>query len=182
MSALVFHNHTDFVAQFLVFRGEQVIARLPGIVPGAQFKVPTTDTYRVVATTVIEGNTYTSAPLEVTGAAGFLAQVRQHAAQGTYQFDVVQIASTRPDQLQFQKTSPGPVTFTISRNGATLQNVVVNDSFMIQTLNIVDTFSIYAIINGVTTDTVTITNPSATIIAIADTSDLEFGYFTLQVG
>ena len=182
MSALTLRNHTDLVTQFLVSRGQQVIARLPGIASGAQLQVPTAAVYQIVATTVIEGNTYTSAPLDVSGPAGFLAQVRQHAAQGTYQFDVVQMASTRPDELQFRKTSLSPVTFTIARNGVMLQTLVVANSFQMVTLNIGDTYSIFAVINGVTTDTVTTTDPDATITAIADTSDLEFGYFTLQVG
>ena len=181
MSSLTLSNTTSYIAQFVVYRGEQVIARLPGLAQGAQLRVPVTDTFQVVATTMIEGNTYTSAPLEVTGAACFLAQVRQHATQGTYEFEVVQLASSRPDQLQFQKTSLAPVTFTLSRNGVKLQSVVVNDSFRIQTLNIGDTYSIYAIINGITTDTVTITNPDATITAVADTSVMQDGYFTLQV-
>lgn len=182
MSFLILRNNTAFIAQFVVSRGQQVIARIPGLAPGAQLQVPTAAVYQVVATTVIEGNTYTSAPLEVTGAAGFLAQVRQHAAQGTYQFEAVQVASTRPDELQFRKTSLSPVTFTIARNGVMLQTLVVANSFQMVTLNIGDTYSIFAVINGVTTDTVTTTDPDATITAIADTSGLEFGYVTLQVG
>ena len=182
MSALTLRNHTDWTAQYVVHRGDQVIARLPGLVPGAQLQVPTTAVYRVVATTVIEGNTYTSAPLEVTGAAGFLARVRQVEPQGTYVFEMVEVPSTRPDQLQFQKTSVSPVTFALSKDGVRLQNVMVANSFEMATLNIGDTYSIYAVINGVTTDTVTTTNPDATITAIADTSDLESGYFTLEVG
>ena len=181
MSALTFRNHTDFVAQFVVYRGEQVITRLPGLAPGAQLLVPVTDTYQVTATTVIEGNTYTSAPLDVTGAAGFIAQVRQVSAQGTYAFEVVQVPSSRPDELQFQKTTLNPVTFTISRNGVMLQSVVVPNSFEIKTLNIADTYSIYAVINGITTDMVRTTNPGATITVVADTSLLLEGYFTLEV-
>lgn len=181
MSALTLRNNTHWSAMFVVYRGQQVIARLPGLASGAQMQVPATDTYQVVATTVIDGNTYTSAPVSVTGAAGFLAQLRQVASQGTYDFEVVQMASTRPDELQFQKTSLSPVTFSISRKGGLLQNVVVANSVEVVTLNIGDTYSIYAVVNGVTTDTVTTTNPAAKITAIADTSDLAFGYFTLEV-
>jgi len=43
------------------------------------------------------------------------------------------------------------------------------------------TFSIYAVINGVTTETVTTSNPNATVTAITDTSSLEDGYFVLTV-
>ncbi len=53
-----------------------------------------------------------------------------------------------------------------------LQNVVVENSFQVETLDISDTFYVYAVINGVTTSTVQFTNPSATISAITDTSGL----------
>lgn len=181
MSALTFRNHTDFVAQFVVFRGEQVIARLPGLSPGAELQVPTAAVYRVVATTVIEGNTYTSAPLDFTDAARFLAQVLQVPAQGAYVFEVVELASARPDQLQFQKTTPGPVTFSLSRNGVVLQNVVVTDSFQTKTVETAQEWMAYAVINGITTDTVRTTNPDATITVVVDTSTLEQGCFTLVV-
>jgi hypothetical protein len=181
MSALTFRNHTDFVAQFVVYRGEQVIARLPGLASGEHFAVPTAAVYRVVATTVIEGNTYTSAPLDFTGAARFVARVRQSSAQGTCEFEVVEEASTRPDQLQFQKTTPGPVTFSLSSNGVVLQNVVVTDSFQTKTLQTAQEWTAYAIVNGITTGTVTTTNPGATITAVADTSARQEGDFTLEV-
>jgi hypothetical protein len=181
MSALTFGNTTSYIAQFVLFRSEQVIARVPGLAPGAQLQVPVTDDYTVVATTVIDGNTYTSAPLDFTGAASFLAQVRQDAAQGTYVFEVIEAPSTRPDQLQFQKTTLGPVTFTLSRNGVILQNVVVTDSFETRTLQTAQEWTVYAIVNGITTAPVTTTNPDATITAVLDTSALEQGYFTLVV-
>lgn len=182
MSHLTLRNNTAYVAQYVVLNGQHVIARLPGLMPNGQMVVPTGHTYQVVATTMIDGNTYTSAPLEVSGAAAFLAQVRQVPVQGSYEFEVVELPSTRPDQLQFQKTSLAPVSFTISKDGVPLQTVVVSNSFEVQTLDIGDTFYVYAVINGVTTDTVTTTNPNAVITAHTDDSSLEFGYFTLVVG
>lgn len=181
MSHLTLRNTTAYVAQYVVLNGQQVIARLPGLMPHAQLVVPTGHTYQVVATTVIDGNTYTSAPLDVSGPAAFLAQVRQVYAQGTYEFEVVELPSTRPDQLQFQKTSLAPVSFTISKDGVPLQTVVVSNSFEVQTLDIGDTFYVYAVINGVTTDTVTTTNPNAVITAQNDDGTLEFGLFTLDI-
>jgi hypothetical protein len=181
MSHLTLSNTTSYIAQFVVSRSQQVIARVPGLAPGAQLQVPVTDDYTVVATTVIDGNTYTSAPLNVTGAASFLAQVRQDAAQGTYVFEVVEAPSTRPDELQFQKTTLGPVAFTLSRNGVLLQSVVVTDSFRTKTLETAEEFMIYAIVNGITTAPVMTTNPDATITAVVDTSTLDEGYFTLVV-
>ena len=151
----------------------------PGLMPNAKLAAPTGHTYPLGATTMIDGNTYTPARLDVSGAAAFLAQVRQMYAQGTYEFEVVELPSTRPDQLQFQKTSLAPVSFTISKDGVPLQTVVVSNSFEVQVLDIGDTFYVYAVINGITADTVSTTNPNAVITAQTDDGTLEFGYFTL---
>jgi hypothetical protein len=179
MNALTFLNTTPYIAQFVVNKGEQVVARLPGIAPGATLQVPSNDTYQVTATTILEGNTYTSAPATVSGAAGFVAQVKQNGQQGTYDFEMKVEASNAADQMVFQKTTIGPVTFTISKNGVALQSVVVQNSFLVKTLQIGSTYSMYAVINGVTTATSQTTNPNATITAELDNSDLEAGYSTI---
>ena len=141
--------------------------------------VPSTDDYQVTATTIIENNTYTSAPIQVTGASGFLAQVMQDSLRGTYDFQMVAGPSTAADRMVFQKTTLGPVTFNIWKNGRIMQSVVVPDSFLTRSVQIGSVFTIYAVINGVTTALVTTGNPEATITAVTDTSDLEAGYFTL---
>ena len=181
MSALTFRNDTTYMAQYVVHKGQQTLARLPGIAPGAVISVPVADTFEISASTILNGNTYTSAPAAVEGPTHYLAQVKQMAAQGTYEFQVVATPSSAANQMQFEKTSLAPVTFHITRGGARLQHVVVQDSFAPVTLEISDVYSVYAVINGVTTDTVTTSNPNATITAVAGTSDTEFGYFTLVV-
>lgn len=181
MSNMTLGNNTASVAQYVVLKGEQVIARLPGIKPGAQLLVPTNDIYQITATAVIGGNTYISAPLDVTGPTNFLAQVVQVQSQGTYEFNVVELPSSDPNQLQFQKTCISPVTFTITKDGTPLQSIVVNNSFEMRAMEIGDRYSIYAVINGVTTSTVDTTNPSATVVANTDTSTLESGYYTLDI-
>jgi hypothetical protein len=77
--------------------------------------VPVTDTYDIVASTVMDGNTYSSAPISVTGSSAFLAQVIQKYEQGTYVFDVQQIPSTSTAELQFQSTCRNSVVFTTRR-------------------------------------------------------------------
>lgn len=177
--SITLRNNTSYVAQYVVKKGEQVIARLPGIEPGAQMSIPTTDTYEVVASTLLDGNTYTSAPLAVNGSMGFLAQVLQVKSQGTYEFDVQEAPSKASDQLTFQKTCINPVTFTITKDGKPLQNIVVNNSYLNATLDISNTYYIYAVINGVTTEVASTSNANAVVTAVDDTSDLEAGYFTL---
>jgi hypothetical protein len=182
MSALTFLNATPYIAQFMVYKGDLVIARLPGITPNATLELPDgNDVYEVVANTIIEGNTYTTAPVYVSGATAFLAEVKQNLPQGTYDFDMKVEDSSAADRMEFQKTTIGPVTFVLSKNNVHLQNVVVTDSFMVKTLAIDSTYSICAVINGVTTDTVQTSNPNAVVKAEVDESDLEAGYFTLSV-
>jgi hypothetical protein len=181
MSSITLRNNTNFVAQYVVKKGQQVIARLPGIAPTAQMIVPIELNFEVMATTEIDGNTYTSAPMEVQGGISFLAQVLQVPAQGTYTFEVQEMPSQRPSTLEFQKTCLGPVTFTLTKGGKSLQNVVVVDSFRTVTLDAGNTFYIYAVINGITTATTKFTNPSTIVTAVNDTSDLESGYFTLNL-
>lgn len=181
MSVLKFCNQTPFIAQYVVRRGDLLVARLPGVAPGASLTVPTYNRYTVVASTVIDGNTYTSAPAKVDSAARFLAQVRQVSAQGTYDFELVVQGSSSSTQMQFEKTTLNPVTFSITQHGAPAQHVVVPDSFLLTTLSISELFTVSAVINGVTTDEITTANPSACITAVCNTSDLEMNYYSLQL-
>jgi hypothetical protein len=174
-------NQTQFDAQYVVKKGEQIISNLPAIQPNAKQTVPVSDTYQVTATTLIEGNTYTSAPLNVAGSMGFLAQVLQVKAQGTYEFDVVEFPSSASDQLSFQKTCINPVTFTILKDGKALQNIVVNNSGQNKTLDISNTFYIYSVINGVTTETLVTSSPQATVTAVTNDSMLERDYYSLVI-
>ncbi|MFJ2990786.1 hypothetical protein ACIPF8_23265 [Collimonas sp. NPDC087041] len=181
MSSITLRNNTNYIVQYVVKKGQQIIARIPGIEPNAQITVPTNEIFTVAATAFIDGNSYTSAPQEIHGSMGFLAQVLQVPTQGTREFNVQTLPSNTPDALEFQKTCLGTVTFTISKNGVPLQKIVVVDGFMVQTLDISDTFYVYAVINGVTTTTTRFTNPSATITAITTNSGLESDYYTLSI-
>lgn len=181
MSQIICKNATQYMAQFTLLQGQMIIARLPGIAPNATIIVPINYAYEIVAVTDIGANTYTSAPQQVTGAQGFLAQVLEDAAQGTYAFEVVQVPISFPNQLQFQSTCASPVIFNISRSGVASQSVVVPNAFVKETLDIGNTFSAYAVINGVTTSTTQFTNTNATVTAVTDTTNLESGYFTLEV-
>ena len=182
MSFLTLRNNTPFPAVYVVKKGQQIIARTPPVAPGAEMQVPSTQTCTVVATTVIEGNTYTSAPITVPGSAGFLARILQHAPQGTYLFDMQEIPPRGPDRLEFQTTTTSPVTFTISGNGSHLQTVVVKDAFNSVTLSLADTYSIYAIINGITTEAVQTDDADAVITAVEGTSAITHGDYMLVIG
>lgn len=172
-------NKGNSIAQFVVYKGQQVICKQPGVEPGGTVGIPTDDTYQVVATTEFRNNIYTSAPITVKGSQGFLAEVRQSRAQNGYSFHVKTSSSSAPASLVFQKTSKNPVTFTIVKDNVPLQAIVVEDGFETVTLDISDTYTIYAVCDGVTTDTVVTTNPSATITLTPSNSWLESGYADL---
>ncbi|HYD80326.1 MAG TPA: hypothetical protein VEC06_10995 [Paucimonas sp.] len=181
MSNITLQNQTAYPAQFTVKKGEQVVVSLPALESGQSVSIPTTDIYEVVASTVIDGNTYSSAPMTVTGATGFLAQVIQVYNQGTYVFDVQEVPSTASNQLQFQSTWRDTVTFTIQKDGKPLQSVVCTDAFNMQTVTLSDTYSFQAIINGVTTATQYSGNSNATCVAVNDTTLRDRGYYTLRL-
>lgn len=181
MSALTLTNSTSYIAQYVIHRGGLALARLPGLAPGATLSVPEVEIFEISASTLLEGNTYVSAPTTVSGATRFLAQVKQHISQGTYDFEVVTALSSVANQMQFEKTSLGPVTFQITHQGVPVQDVVVPDSFVQVTVEISDVYSIYAVINGITTDSVSTSNPNATVTAVSETTDMEFGYFNLVI-
>ncbi|MFZ6759892.1 hypothetical protein ACO0K9_22060 [Undibacterium sp. Ji50W] len=175
-------NKTSYQAYFTVLKGDLVVVEHIPVSPDALAELSTDlPPASLFATTTIEGNTYTTATQSFVGAAGFLAQVKQVPQQGTYDFELVNVGYSHPNQLQLQKTCIGPVIFSLRTNDHVEQNVVVTDNFVATTLNINDTYSIYAVINGVTTEAVQTNNPQATITAVVDTTSLESGYFTLVV-
>lgn len=57
--------------------------------------------------------------------------------------------------------------------------MVVDSSAESKVLDISNTFHIHAVINGVTTATLTTNNPNATTTATNDTSNLQAGYYAL---
>jgi len=178
-SALTLLNTTPYPAQIIVKKADQVVVFMPSIEPGQKIVVPTTDTYEVVASTTIDGNTYSSAPMSVTGATSFLARVVQDYAQGTYVFDVQKTNSTSSSQMQFQSTWRDTVTFTISKDDKALQNVVCADGFNMEVIQLGNTYSFQSIINGVTTDLQYSDNPNTICTAVNDTTLRNSGYYTL---
>lgn len=177
--AITLHNTTDFDAQYTVLKGEQVVVSLPAVEPNGSVVIPTSNQYLVTAQTTIDGNTYTSAPIKVDGAARFLARVIQHRSQQTYIFDMQKVPASKPNQLQFEKTCLPTVVFTIIKDSKPLQSISVSDSFMYSSLTLSDTYSISAVVNGITTDVTTTNNPNASITAADATASADKGYFNL---
>lgn len=179
--AITLLNNTSFDAHFRVMKGGQVVTSVLAIPKNGSVQIRTENSYAVAASAIVEGNVYTSAPMTVDGSAGFQAQVIQNMAGSSTVFDMAKVASSRPDQLQFEKTCLSDVTFTISRDGKALQNITVNDSFTPVFVALSDTYSISAVINGVTTEPVATDNVNATIRATDNTSAPANSYFSLEL-
>jgi hypothetical protein len=177
---LTLANKSTSIAQFIVYKGQQIICKLPGVAPGGSVGIPTDDTYEVYATTTFKGNLYTSAPVSVDGSMVFTARVRQSRAEGSYSFVLETSPSAAADTLQFEKTCLNPVTFTILKDSVPLQSIVVKDTFTDISLDITETYSVYAVCEGITTDTVVTSNPQATLTLTASNSWLESGYATFS--
>lgn len=181
MSNMTLINNTKHIAQFSVWKGQQVIERLPGVDPGGQVEVPTESHYTVRARVTVDGNTYTTAPQDVESGARFLAQIKQSAQEGTYDFEMVQRPGSASDELQFEKTTLQTVDFIIAKDGKPLQTIAVRDASEIVSLHIGNSFRIEAVVNGVTTRTVETSDASAVIVAAPSSSDLNTPYATLYV-
>ncbi len=178
-SEMILRNNTVFIAQYVIRKGDVIIARIPGITPGAQLNIPTTDAYQVTASTIIDGNTYISSPMTLEQAADLRATLRQEHS-GAYTFGLEHSPQSQLNTIILENSLVNPVQFTLSLNGRPLQSIVLNANES-QKVNIESIFHIYAIIDGVTTDLVSTTNPNAVITATENTSIPESGYFTLEV-
>ena len=179
--SITLKNTTPYTAQFIIQKGQQFIAHLPGLEPGGILSVPTDDSYEVIATTVYKGKTYTSAPQQVVENPHFLAQMLQ-SNNGSYDFKVVTSLSSRENEITFEKTTLNHVTFTITKDAEPIQDVVVATSFKAASLHTGSTFNIFAVINGITTATLATTDASAVITALAEESTaFSEGYFQLVI-
>lgn len=172
-------NSTKVSAQYLVLKGDQIVASLPATAAGGSVTIPTDNIYTVSAQTTIDSNVYTSAQTKVNSGVGFRAEIKQDFVQQTYVFEMVEIPASKPNQLEFEKTCKSDVIFTIYKDGKPLQPVALTNAFLKTALALSDTYSISAIIDGITTDTITTTNSNATINAVYDTATGFEGYVTL---
>jgi hypothetical protein len=179
--AITLLNNTQYPAQYTILKGQLVATSLTTVAPGASVLVPAESLYTVNAATTLDGNLHTSAPLRVSPGVGFSAGIRQDAGLQTYMFEVLEIPSSGPNQLEFESSCKSEVVFTILKNSRPLQSIVLTEPFKKSILALSDTYSVRAVINGVTTDVATTNDPNATITAVDDTADSSAGYYTLRV-
>lgn len=179
MSNLTLVNDTDSVAQFVVKRGELVIARIPCVEPGGRVLVPTDMDFEVIASVVVTADNPVMATHKVSGAARFIANLG--LKHSTPDFDLAVKPATKQDAFQFEKTCLNPVVFSIVRDGMPLQNVVVNDSFESAAVRIGNLFSVHAVVNGKSSNHGVTSNASAHVTLTRDTNNPGDGFFALSI-
>jgi hypothetical protein len=179
MGALTLINATSGAqaapAEFRILQGQYQIARV-GVAPGGQASVPVDEkAYVVKAMTVMGAFTLTSNTITFEhDSADFRAEVLEE--DGFYDFQLVQSPATQLSSIVFENTWRNPVQFELSRPGTPVHVLVVVDEHNTASVSTAQQWQVYAIVNGITTSTVTINNPNATITAVAENRDSEEGY------
>lgn len=163
---LILANKTSAGAQFFVKQGDIVLDRVPTVPANAAMYLPTEDHFEVVASTIIDGNQYMTAPvpLDISRASNLTVQMVQNKEQGTYSFVLDPQPGSALNKLKVRNTLRTPVRLTLIKDNRRVQSVVVEAGNGLS-LSIEKVFKIYAVINGITTDVVTTTNPNSSITA-----------------
>ncbi|QSQ25767.1 hypothetical protein JY651_12885 [Pyxidicoccus parkwayensis] len=170
-------NTTDSSAEFRIIQGSNQVARV-GIAPGGSAKVPMGNAYTVQASTVMDHIELTTAPVSFKANAAHLLALMKMTQPGLYDFQLVQLGARQQQAIILENTWREPVTFTISRNGSPYQVVTVVDEHNTASVTTVQQWECYAIVNGITTETVQVKDPNAVISATQDNND---DGFTLTV-
>ncbi|NUP07804.1 MAG: hypothetical protein HOW73_17285 [Polyangiaceae bacterium] len=156
-------------AEFRLSQGDNEIARV-GVHAGASAEIPTSNLYTVQATTVMRDFTLTSNIVEFDEAATTLvAHVLNQ--DGYYDFQLSKKPGRQPSAIVCENTWRLPVQFKLSQPGSPVQVLTVVDEHNTISLSTAEQWQCYAIVNGITTATVTINSPSAVVTLTADTND-----------
>jgi len=146
-----------------------------GLIPvgaGGYVVIPVSDTYAVTATTTMEdGNTYATAPATFTSTAqDVTAQVLQNA--GTFSFGLVTRPGSQLSTIALTNTTKASVQFRIARGGAPLATVQVLDAYRSGAISTRREYGFYAVVDGITTATITTMQNDPAVAVVRDTSVL----------
>lgn len=163
-------------AEFRLSQGSNQIARI-GVHAGAQAAIPTNSPWSAQAVTTMSGGALESNVVTFAEQSILLgAQIVEEG--GVVDFQLVTKPGVRPWTITLQNAAPQPVQFTLTQPGSPVQIVNVVDENNSGQIPTAQQWQAYAIVNGITTQTVTTANPNATITAVADNAG---GSFTLVV-
>lgn len=170
MSRMTFKNKVqDFPAQFNITQNGD----LTGIVSassGGKVTVPTSDSYEVYGMITLGDNIYTTGKQTFEARSqNVLAQCKQR--DGTFVFELVLSPGTQPQMITFRNTTTVDVQFHINKNDSPLEAVKVCDPYNQVSISTEDIYSIQAIVNGITTECVSTTDPNATLVTFDNNID-----------
>lgn len=160
-------NTTSIASQVIMSRDGTFTGRL--LVDGkTEVCVPTAHSYTVIGSiTMKDGNTYVSEPVHFSG------DSQNITAEMLLQSDpsvlcLVQTAGTYPNGIALYNRTRYPVTFSCSVNDNPLRLVTVVDDESRGLFSTRDIYSFQAIIDGVTSASITTSNCNATVAIYAE--------------
>jgi hypothetical protein len=170
MPALTFANTVPEtaapLAEFRLLRGGLQIARI-GVHAGGKASVPLSSTYAAQATTTMGDFTLTSNTVTFTSdAVDLVAQVLDDG--GYDDFQIVQRPASQLSAILLQNTWRAPVEFTLTQPGTPVLIISVVDENNNATVSTAQQWTCYAIVNGITTASVTTEDPNATFTVLAN--------------
>jgi len=166
MTAITLRNilspATSPSAELRVSRGDHQIARII-VYAGGTASIPTAGTLTAQAFTNMGEFELTSNTLEVSGPpAAVRAQVIEK--EGFSDFTITHLKDVHSDGITLLNGYTEPVTFTLTLPNSSFQLVTGVDANAEQNISTVQQWTVYAIVNGITTPAVTFTRPDATIV------------------
>lgn len=172
-AALTLANKTTFLAQFRICQGSTQVARV-GVHQGGSALVPMGgSSYTVQAMTSLGDFSLTSNTVQLDASSVHLvAQVM--ADEGYFDFQVVQQGATQVNAIVCENTWRTPVVFKFTRNGSPVQITTVVDEHDSVSITTAQQWTVYAIVNGITTQPVQITDPRATLTVEQDSNNESF--------
>ena len=168
MSAIKLINSSPSAdtAEFRVYQNDQQVARI-GVHQGGQASVPTQMEYTVQATTQMGEFALMSNPVSFQESSiNVLARVLSE--QGYHDFQLVTSPGTQSSAIVLENTWEKPVQFNLSRPNSPVQIVTVVDEHNHGSISTAQQWTIYAIVNGITTENVETVDPNATITLLSD--------------
>jgi hypothetical protein len=161
MNAITLTNETQENAEFRFFQGTNRIARL-GVHPGGTASIPTGTQYTAQAFTTMGDFALASNSVSFTNRSiVLLAQVL--AENGYYDFQLLERPGVQPNEITLENTWRLPVQFKVTLPNGPFEMITVVDEHNAGGISTAQTWSIYAIVNGITTGTVQLSDSNAQV-------------------
>jgi hypothetical protein len=157
---IVINNRTTYPCKVTVTRDGTLSSSLP-LAANGHAHMRTSQLYTVIGyTTMEDGNTVVSAPVHFSASShDIIAEILLQ--DGAYVFRLVVSAGTHPDELTLYNHTKCPVSFDISMDHTPLRLVTVVNKQAHRAVSTREVYNFSAHVYGVTTATITTSNPEA---------------------